>query len=596
MTETGTAHKKAIRTEPEEKFIHFPTYHTWKKIGFSPRFGSLVPLSYIRSARNQGVGDFADIELLKDLFLEIGASIIQLLPINDMGRGKVPYSSISAFALDPIYVALDRIEEMKENRSQEVNEYITEHLILIEQQKKEKYIDIDAIRTFKFGALYRLYKDFLSRNRDWNTPRWHAFQSFIINNKFWLDDFAMFRTLKNKFNWASWQDWPAEFRDRTPDALRRLSEESADELLFVKYVQWIAYSQMRQAHNECLADNVLIKGDIPLQVDFESADVWAHPEYFNLNACAGAPPDQYSQMGQNWGTPTYNWDRLALDNYVLWRKRLEYASHFFDIFRIDHVVGLFRIWTIPITTEFPRGVPSGWNGYFDPEDLGEGAHKPVWENHGRTLLKMMTESCEMLPIAEDLGTIPYVCRSVLEEMGIPGYKVLIWERAWHKQDAPFYNPEEYSYISMSTSTTHDFWTLPGYWTYNEKDTAMEKEHQASLRAMWKFLMGKKEYQQDYTDELHIAILEKLFHSGSIFMIMPFADLWGKIPGVYGFDIQADRINDPGDPERGANWTGRMPINIEDFKKHYALKQRIKILRRLASESGRLRGRHEGEPE
>jgi len=566
----------------EEAFRGFPTYETWKKVGFYRRLGALVPLSSLRSRRNQGAGDFADIPAFRDLLKEIGGSIIQLLPINDMGRGKTPYSSISAFALDPLYVALDEIPEMNDNRSGAVSDYLARHWPGVKARKGEARLDVDGVRAFKFGALYHLFRDFVDRNRPWNTPRWREFTSYLANNRYWLDDYALFRCLKNSFNWARWEEWPAPYRFRHREAIDRFTQDNYDELMFFKYIQWAAYTQMAGAHNACREDDVLVKGDIPLLVDYESADVWAHPEYFNLSCCAGAPPDQYSQMGQNWGSPTYNWDRLCQDNYLWWRKRLEYASHFYDIFRVDHVVGLFRIWTYPESPEFPRGRPAGWNGYFDPEDLGRGQDKPVWENHGKSLLKMMVESCEMLPIGEDLGTIPAACRYVMRNMGIPGYKVILWERAWGEKGSPFYGPEEYSLMSMATTTTHDFWTLPGYWLHREDGSG----HQEDLQELWKFVMGKKKFQREYGSEFHLALLKRVFDSGSVFAILPFVDLWGCVPGLYGDDVHADRINDPSNPGREENWTGRMPIDIEDFASHPGLKPLVASIGEMARKSGR----------
>jgi 4-alpha-glucanotransferase len=579
--------KKNSSEQLEEYLYNRPTFESWKKIGYNPRFGTLIPLSSLRSKRNQGIGDFADLHLFKDFSKKIGSSIIQLLPINDMGQSKVPYSSISAFALDPVYIALDEIPEIKENRSEAVNQYFEKNWHTIVEQKNQEFLDVDKIRVFKFGVLYKVFWDFINRNRPSNTTRWRAFQSYIYSNQYWLDDYAIFRTLKNQFKWIPWKDWPVEYRDRYPEVLNKFKHDNYHEILFVKFIQWTAYEQMVHAHNHCRRENILIKGDIPLQVDFESADVWAHKNYFNLDVCAGAPPDQYSKMGQNWGSPTFNWDNLGNDNYIWWRKRLEYATNFYDIYRIDHIVGIFRIWTVPITEEYPRGKPSGWNAFYAPEDNGNEDNKPIWENHGKSLLKMMIESTEMLPIGEDLGNIPYVCRYVMKNLGIPGYKVLIWERDWSQPGAPFVPTENYDYLSMATTTTHDFWSLPGYWLHREDHPDRAKEQNSDIKALWKFVTGKTEPDTDYSDNFHREMLDKIFHCNSIFLIIPFADLWGKIPKIYGVDINADRINDPSNPERSANWATRIPLDIEDFPKNKSIKNLMDYIDQLAISSGRI---------
>jgi 4-alpha-glucanotransferase len=584
-TNSKTTPKKQYNRLPEEVFERFPTAEAWRKVGHDPRFGVMLPLTYLRTKRNQGVGDFVDIPILKEFSEEIGSTILQFLPLNDMGRGKCPYSAISAFALDPVFIGLDEVPEMKENPSEAVMSLIRENYHIVEEQKAAECLNIDLLRAFKFRILYQLFWDFIDRNREQRTSRWHEFESWQYNNQYWLDDYAMFRCLKNKFNWTSWQDWPVEYRERQKEALDRLKMENHDEILYVKYIQWVAYNQMVEAHNECRRDNVMIKGDIPLQVDFESADVWSYPQYFNLNYCAGAPPDQYSMDGQNWGTPTFNWVRLGMDNYMWWRKRLEYSSHFYDIYRIDHIVGLFHIWTNPVNNEFPRGKACGWHGFYVPEDKGEGEHKPVWENHGKTLLKMMIESTEMLPIGEDLGNIPYVCYHVMKNMGIPGYKIVIWERDWSKPGSPVFDPEDFDYLSMTSSSTHDFWTLPGYWVYRDNDDRAVGQEE-NIRTMWKYLMGNKKFSPEYTEELHEAFLDKMFNSNSMLLLIPFQDLWGQVPGYYGDDIISDRINDPSHPEKECNWSGRMPLDIEDYSSHKQFGRLVKTLKDFAVSSSR----------
>ncbi|MFP4498022.1 MAG: 4-alpha-glucanotransferase, partial [Vulcanimicrobiota bacterium] len=179
----------------EEAFKPLPTYQAWKKIGFTPRFGVLIPLASIRSRHNFGVGEFGDITIFKEFCKSIGSTIIQLLPLNDMGRSKVPYSSISAFALDPVYISLKDIDEFK-YPSDDLKHYLEENWHIIEEEKNSKYINYEKIRIFKFGALFKLFWDFVNRNSYNGSHRWHQFQSFIRNNEYWLEDYAVFRTLK----------------------------------------------------------------------------------------------------------------------------------------------------------------------------------------------------------------------------------------------------------------------------------------------------------------------------------------------------------------------------------------------------------------
>jgi 4-alpha-glucanotransferase len=565
----------------EELFRGLPTYEAWKKVGTHKRFGVLMPLSQIRSRRNQGVGDFGDLPEFAKFCRSFGCSIIQILPINDMGKGETPYSSLSAFALDPVFIALDKVSELTAgSRSEETEKFFTDNAERISDLKKAKRIKFDGIRSYKLEAIRIAFNEFLKANKKTKGDSWKTFESFKKENEYWLEDYALFRTLKEKYCWDSWEKWAEEERDRHADSMKKLLKDNKNEVEFYSYIQWLAFTQLKEAHDACFAEGVLIKGDLPLLVDYQSADVWSHPEYFKREFCGGAPPDQYSFMGQNWGMPTYNWYKLSDDDFIWWRKRLQFAENFYDIFRIDHVVGLFRIWSIPITEEFPRGKKAGKNG--------RGHHKPTWEYQGRTLLSMMVESTKMLPIGEDLGTIPYVCRKTLSDLGIPGYKVIIWERDWNddEHDMPFFKPEEYPYISMSTSTTHDFFTLPGWWI--QKDTDPEKLEAAEelKTAFWHFLGGEGARPERYSDKLHKKIMEKLFYSSSIFLIMPFNDLWGVAFGMFGEDPALDRINDPDKPENPFNWTGKMPIEIDALSMHPVLITKFNHIKELVKLSGR----------
>lgn len=586
----------------EEKFKQYPTYKAWKRVGLMPRFGILMPLAQIRTKRNNGIGDFADLQAFGEFCKSIGCTILQLLPINDMGRGRTPYSSLSVFALDPIYIAIDCLSEFKKGQtSEEMEKYLEDNKEKIFSLKVKKRIDYDNIRKYKLDALQIAYNDFVKANRETDTERWRDFGKFKKDNEYWLPDYALFRALKERYMWDPWKKWPEGTRTRNKNRLLALFKEHAGEIDFYSFVQWIAYDQMKSAQKALLDMGIYLKGDLPLLVDIESADVWANPEYFNIDVCAGAPPDQYSLMGQNWGMPTYDWEKLAEDDYTWWRKRLQYAQNFYHIFRIDHVVGIFRIWTITITEEFPRGKKSGKHGYFDPPDKGLKEDKKIWEKHGKTILNMIVESSSMLPIGEDLGTIPLVCRKTLSDMGIPGYKVLIWERDWtdKEEEFPFIPPEEYPYLSMSTSTTHDFWTLAGWWIHKpgqitengDIDPEIEKmkaqDEEELKNALYKFLMGEDKRPKRFTERFYRAIMQKLFNSGSMFLIMPFQDLWGLAYGLYGEDPGGERINDPDKPDLPENWTGKMPIDLESLPIHPSMTEKIEFVRKLVRESGRI---------
>ena len=180
------------------------------------------------------------------------------------------------------------------------------------------------------------------------------------------------------------------------------------------WLQWILFKQFKEASAYAARNNIFIKGDLPVLVSRDSSDVWSHPDYFKLDFAAGAPPDMYTALGQRWGMPTYNWEAIAHDNYRYLKEKLKYAQEFYNILRIDHVVGLFRIWSIPYNDPQEN---QGLNGVFDPLD------EQRWDQHGRKILSILVQNTKMLLCAEDLGVIPKCCTDTLLEFGICGNDV-----------------------------------------------------------------------------------------------------------------------------------------------------------------------------
>jgi len=194
-------------------------------------------------------------------------------------------------------------------------------------------------------------------------------------------------------------------------------------------------------------------GDLPFLVSRDSADVWAHPDYFKLDLASGAPPDLYFSQGQRWGMPPYRWESIARHGYDHLIEKLRYAQNFYDLYRIDHVVGIFRVWTIPFSEPYEH---QGFYGAFDPAD------ESLWEEQGRRILSLMIQNVKMLPCAEDLGTVPDCAGRVLEEFGIPGMDVQRWRRDWGKS-YDFFPPQMYRPVSIALISTHDMGAFKTWW-------------------------------------------------------------------------------------------------------------------------------------
>ncbi|MCL5674399.1 MAG: 4-alpha-glucanotransferase [Candidatus Omnitrophica bacterium] len=490
----------------------------WEKTGINKRAGVLFPLFSVRSKKSSGIGDFEDLKLLIDFCAGTGNSILQLLPLNEMGSNFCPYDAISSFAIEPSYisVSVDNISE-----------------------KIESWTDF-AIKEKK---IKRLKTDFESGTWDTNSE----FQKFIEENSYWIYDFALYKTLKDFFKNKPWYQWEKEYVEKDPHTLNQFRKIHAKEMFFYMWVQWQSYKQLRKAKKYAEEKGVLIMGDMPVLVSGDSADVWTWRNYFKTQYAAGAPPDMYSQKGQRWGMPPNNWEIIGKDNYRYLKERLRYAENFYDIIRIDHVVGLFRLWSIPFMEPVEN---AGLKGFFDPGD------ETLWEEHGRKTLNIMLENTDMLFCAEDLGVIPPFCPKVLEEMGIPGTDVFRWKKHWETTGG-FLKPEEYRAIGISTLSTHDTTDWNSWWENEaEKD---EKEK------IWKeFKMAGK--PKDKSDKKLLgAALKYNFSANSIFSIQSIFDLL-ELSDILKKTSLKCRINTPGTISN-KNWTIVVPVYVEDLLKN-----------------------------
>ncbi|MDD5167039.1 MAG: 4-alpha-glucanotransferase [Candidatus Omnitrophica bacterium] len=433
----------------EKHLLNTPSRKKWERIGLRRRAGVLVPLFSVYSKESTGIGDLGDLKLLIDWAAQTGNSIIQLLPMNETGPIFCPYDSVSSFALEPAYICLRELRGIK-NKSIETK---------MQDLKKAFPLsgnNVDyAIKKKKLELLW----DVFSLEGECNLGE---FQKFKQDNACWLLDFALYKVLKDYHKGYPWYEWEDKFKSRDRIALDNFSEEYKRELAFQAWLQWQLYEQFKSAKAYAATKKVYLKGDLPILVSRDSADAWAHPEFFKLEFAAGAPPDMYCAKGQRWGMPTYNWEKIIDDDYRYLREKLRFAQNFYDILRIDHVVGLFRIWSIPYNEPLEN---KGLNGFFDPRD------ERIWEEHGRNILSVIIDNTDMLLCAEDLGVIPKACTDTLFSLGIPGNDVQRWAKDWNiKHD--FLPPKEYRELSVAMLSTHDTTNWPAWWE-NEAGTVDE---------------------------------------------------------------------------------------------------------------------------
>lgn len=317
--------------------------------------GTVIPVFSLRSKNSWGVGDFGDMKLMADWLAATGQKVLQILPVNDTtvnggDEDSYPYNCVSVFALNPLYTSMEALPLL---RSAKRNEYY--------QKEREK---LNALPAVAYASVYRLkmrYLRELFEEAGSDMLSTGSFVAFVNEQRSWLQPYALFRFLSSRLrcNIWDWKDFPYYSND-TYDRVVAAFSDAPREVEFYYFVQYILYTQLTDAHNYANSIGVALKGDIPIGVAPNGVDVWCDREQFNLSVSAGAPPDMFSADGQNWGFPTYNWAQMASDGYSWWRRRLQYMSHFFDAYRIDHILGFFRIW------EIPRSAVSGMAGRFSP--------------------------------------------------------------------------------------------------------------------------------------------------------------------------------------------------------------------------------------
>lgn len=431
-----------------EEFLKAPTTEQWQKIGVKKRAGVATPLFSLYSQSSIGIGEIPDLKLLADWCVQTGMSIIQLLPLNDTGFKFTPYDAQSTLALDPMYLAVEKIKEANV-------EPFKEDLNRLKKQfpcgkEKVNY----AVKGEKLKLLWQIFQGVFQDEPE-------GFKTYRRQNRGWLEDFCIFKVIKELRSEAGWEQWETGLKLRDPAVIEAFSKKHKKQIDFQAWLQWQLYLQLKEAKQYANQKGVILLGDLPFLVSRDSADVWSHQDYFKLDRLAGAPPDLYFAGGQRWGMPPYNWPVIEKHNYDYLVTKLKYAENFYDMFRIDHAVGLFRIWTIamdePAETE-------GRNGVFDPSD------ESTWEAHGVKLIRVMLENTGMLPCAEDLGVVPECSYKVLREYSIPGMDVQRWTKHW--EIGEFKDPAQYRPNSVAVISTHDMSALKGWWFF-EADTIDE---------------------------------------------------------------------------------------------------------------------------
>lgn len=299
--------------------------------------GIAIPVGALRTKDSCGVGEFSDLKKCADFCKKAGVNLVQILPVNDTGTESSPYSALSAFALHPLYVNLQAVPG--------ADAFSTEILKLKKKFDSEKRFLYRDVRAAKLEILKKIF------DASWEKIKTDETLQKWIEKNTWVKSYAVYIGFKTQFNEASWKEWPVEFQKLSEkEILDRWNDSKLQkDNLFAAWVQMLLDEQFSDAVAYLKKKGISLKGDIPIMMNEDSCDAWSLPKYFRDDLRAGCPPDGFNPLGQNWGFPIYDWDALKKDKFSWWKNRLKQASRYYQVFRIDHVLGFFRIWAIPST-------------------------------------------------------------------------------------------------------------------------------------------------------------------------------------------------------------------------------------------------------
>lgn len=566
--------------------------------------GILVPVFSIRGENDLGIGDTASLRDFVTFAAETGFGFVQLLPINETGPDNSPYNAISSVAIEPMTLDCSP-EGLKDLSPADFAEVLAGIDLEALNAGPVRY---EAVRSLKHSLLKKAFNSFCERVFGRVNTRASDFDDFCKKESAWLNDYCLFRLLMDREGGSQvWQQWEEIYRDKAT-ALAAIIEEARArpaeidrELRYYAYVQWIAYSQWREVAAYASAKGVSLMGDIPFGVSLYSVDVWADLEIFDLDWYGGAPPevlfkdDEFVQKwGQNWGIPLFRWDVLEGRDFDWWRRRIAKTTEIFGMFRVDHALGFYRIYSfpwnpvrnaefLPLTHDEAakrcEGRLPGFRPRSDHDDLSKAANRA----EGETYLRMVLEAAGGAEVvAEDLGTVPDYVRPSLSELGIAGMKVPQWEFT----DGHVTSGLHYPTISFATYASHDHAPMRAQW---EQQMEQMREHGEETSEHWEsrnFLLTLCAFAgierpgdvvPEYTSEVWTQLLRELCFSNADRVAVLVNDLL----------LDRERINVPGVMD-GTNWSYRLPVSGKDLTVGKDWRELRESLKNLLNETGRSR--------
>ena len=587
--------------------------------------GVAIPVFSLRSNDSFGVGEFNDIRLMVDWAAATGQSIIQILPINDTTmfgtwEDSYPYNANSTVALHPQFLHLAHVGELKDKEAMARFEALGKELNSLPN------VDYERVNNAKNEYLRLVFAQDGKK-----TLASKEFKAFLAANEEWLRPYAVFSALRDAKHTPDFSKWGAMAK-YTKAKAAKYEKENPDAVAFHYFVQYHLSKQLREVRDYAHSKGVVLKGDIPIGISRTSVDAWVYPELFNMDSSAGAPPDDFSVMGQNWGFPTYNWAKMAEDGYAWWKARFVKMAEYFDAYRIDHILGFFRIWEIPLNAvnallgRFNPALPYsideirgyGFNfehwhvgniaetdnmlfvedkikqGHYHPRisayntdcyrwlsddqkeaynrlynDFFYRRHNDFWKWEALKKLPPLTEATGMLVCGEDLGMIPDCVPSVMAGEQILSLEI---QRMPKDPKVEFGSTYDYPYLSICTTGTHDMNPLRAWW---EEDRGVTQRFYNHVLGAW----GEAPYFcEPWICEQVISMHLK---SPAMLTVLPLQD-WIAMDGNLRRENPHDeRINVPANSRH--YWRYRMHLTLEELLQSDDLND---MIRHKIAESGR----------
>lgn len=564
--------------------------------------GTAIPVFSLRSNDSFGVGEFEDLKLLARWCVRTGQKIIQILPINDTTmthtwQDSYPYNANSTFALHPMYIRLSSVGKLTKAQLK-----LGAELNALAEVDYEKTMEakLSVLRSFFLKQKEALKKD-------------ESYRLFIEKNESWLTTYALFSALRDKFSTPDFSKWGeySVFADIDVEKAEADNQEAVD---FYRFIQYHLDKQLHETIEYCHSIGVALKGDVPIGISRTSVDAWEKPHLFIMNSSAGAPPDDFSVTGQNWGFPIYNWPEMEKDGFAWWKARFKKMAEYFDAYRIDHILGFFRIWEVPLdavnallgefnpslpyTADEIRAAGFGFDPFWDVakdfssdnvlwieyrhekgkyypritpfntpwfqsldwgrqeafrrlhDDFYYRRHNDFWRGVAQQRLAMLVGSTSMLTCGEDLGMIPDCVPDVMASEQILSLEI---ERMPKDTHVEFAQLRSYPVLSVATTSTHDMNPIRAWWKENREQT---QRYYNNVMQWW------GEAPMEATGDICYNIVCRHMETPSMLAILPLQDWMSIDEGIRKADGDSERINIPANSRH--YWRYRMHITLENL--------------------------------